>query len=704
MAQRANLEEVSHPLHEAYACLLSNGLDGAGEALRILVNEASRIERAQHLQAMPYERSAQRVDQANGYKSKTMLTRMGEITFEVPQVRSGGFYPSALERGSRSEQSVNLALAEMYVQGVSTRKVIEVLQKLVGPEVSISSTQISRCAEKLDTGLEAWRNRPLDETPYLLLDARYERVREAGQVVDCAVLVAVGVTVSGHRRVLGVSVALSEAEVHWRTFLDSLIKRGLRGVKFIASDDHAGLKAARKAMSGFNGVAVNPATNKIYLVNGTLNKVTILDATTNATSTVSTGSHPNRIAVNPATNKIYVLNYGGNSVTVIDGASNATSSVTVGVNPNDIVVNPVTNKIYVANFGSSNVTVIDGATSLTSTVAVGAGPYRLAVNPVTNKIYVANINSDDVTVIDGASHATRTIATGVGSGPSDVAVNPVTNKIYVANNSSDGVTVIDGATNATSIVAPGVQPWTIAVNPVTNKIYVTNRNAHTVSVIDGATQASLALTTGTGFSQPQEVALNPVSNKIYVLIGRVTDYAVMVIDGPTNSVSTLVMAGANPDPQALAVNSVTNKIYVANGSSSNDLAVITEAAVQTGGLTTRTSITPIPGNISRSSSPHFSLQLSSTALTPIRGAYYQVDSWQGAWQKAVAAGAGVYTATPAYLQPGTHVLYAFAVDGEDATANNTGNGASPQIGQMAAYVFTIKRAADLTPILMLLLD
>lgn len=252
MAQRVNSDEACHPLHEAYACLLANGLDGAGEALRILVNEASRIERSQHLQAMPYERSSQRVDQANGFKPKTVLTRMGEITFEVPQVRSGGFYPSALERGSRSEQSVNLALAEMYVQGVSTRKVIEVLQKLVGPEVNISSTQISRCAEKLDAGLEAWRNRPLDETPYVLLDARYERVREAGQVVDCAVLVAIGITTSGHRRVLGVSVALSEAEVHWRTFLDSLIQRGLRGVKLLVSDDHAGLKAARKAM--FAGV------------------------------------------------------------------------------------------------------------------------------------------------------------------------------------------------------------------------------------------------------------------------------------------------------------------------------------------------------------------------------------------------------------------------------------------------------------------
>ena len=101
----------------------------------------------------------------NGYKPKTMLTRMGEITFEVPQVRSSGFYLSALVRGSRSEQSMSLALAEMYVQEVSTRKVITVLQQLVGPPISISSTQISRCAEKLDAGLEAWRTRPLGEAP-----------------------------------------------------------------------------------------------------------------------------------------------------------------------------------------------------------------------------------------------------------------------------------------------------------------------------------------------------------------------------------------------------------------------------------------------------------------------------------------------------------------------------------------------------------
>ena len=243
MAQRVE----HHPLDAAFAALLTNGLDGAGEALRILVNEASKIERNHFLNAQPHARTVDRIDYANGFKPKTVMTRVGELTFEVPQVRGGGFYPSALEKGSCTEQALNIALAEMYVQGVSTRKVITVLQSLLGPEVSISSSQVSRAAEQLDVGLAAWRERPLDQTPYVSLDARYERVREGGRLVDCAVLVAVGITRDGHRRVLGVSVALSEAEVHWRAFLDSLVRRGLKGVELIVSDDHAGLKAARRA-------------------------------------------------------------------------------------------------------------------------------------------------------------------------------------------------------------------------------------------------------------------------------------------------------------------------------------------------------------------------------------------------------------------------------------------------------------------------
>ena len=236
--------------------MLTNGLDGAGEALRILVNEASKIERNHFLNAQPHERTIDRIDYANGFKPKTVMTRVGELTFEVPQVRGGGFYPSALEKGTRTEQALNIALAEMYVQGVSTRKVITVLQSLLGPEVSISSSQVSRAAEQLDVGLAAWRERPLDETPYVFLDARYERVREGGRLVDCAVLVAVGITETGHRRVLGVSVQLSEAEVHWRSFLDDLVRRGLTGVKLVVADDHAGLKAARRGRVPRRGVEV----------------------------------------------------------------------------------------------------------------------------------------------------------------------------------------------------------------------------------------------------------------------------------------------------------------------------------------------------------------------------------------------------------------------------------------------------------------
>jgi transposase-like protein len=168
----------------------------------------------------------------------------------VTQVRSRdgsslGFYPSALEKGVRSERALKLALAEMYVQGVSTRKVTRILEEMCGLEVS--STQVSRLASLLDDELEAWRNRPLGEVAYLLLDARYEKVRVQGRVISCAVLVAVGVLADGKRSILGVSVSLSEAEVHWREFLTRLQERGLYGVRMVTSDSHAGLKAALRA-------------------------------------------------------------------------------------------------------------------------------------------------------------------------------------------------------------------------------------------------------------------------------------------------------------------------------------------------------------------------------------------------------------------------------------------------------------------------
>lgn len=226
----------------------AEGLERIPELIRVIVNSAMQAEREQYLQAGRYERTEERIGHANGYKPKRVKTRVGEIDFEIPQVREGGFYPAALEKGMRSERALTITLAEMYVQGVSTRKVKTIIERLCGAEVSAS--QVSRATGELDGILQAWRGRPLSKMPFLFVDARYEKVRDNGQIRDAAVLLAVGVDESGKRQVLGVSVSLSEQEMHWRTFLQSLRKRGLDGVQLITSDDHAGLQAARRVVFG----------------------------------------------------------------------------------------------------------------------------------------------------------------------------------------------------------------------------------------------------------------------------------------------------------------------------------------------------------------------------------------------------------------------------------------------------------------------
>lgn len=228
--------------------IAAQGLDALPDLIRIVINTAMQAERQNYLQVEPYERSPERQGHANGYKPKTVTTRVGDITFNVPQVREGSFYPQALEKGLRSERALLLTLAEMYVQGVSTRKVAAITEQLCG--CAISSTQVSRATAQLDTVLEAWRQRPLGHCPYLFLDARYEKVRDGGQIRDVAVLLALGVTESGKRELLGVSVSLSEQEIHWRTFFRSLVERGLGGIQLIISDAHTGLQAARQAVFG----------------------------------------------------------------------------------------------------------------------------------------------------------------------------------------------------------------------------------------------------------------------------------------------------------------------------------------------------------------------------------------------------------------------------------------------------------------------
>ena len=228
--------------------LAEKGLEAVPELLRVMINNAMQAERSKYLQAEEYERTEDRRGHANGYKPKTVKTRMGEITFSVPQVREGGFYPAALEKGLRSERALVITLAEMYIQGVSTRKVKAITEQLCG--VEISAMQVSRAVAQLDAVLQEWRERPLGEITYLYVDARYEKVRQSGQVRDAAVLMATGITPKGERQVLGVSVSLSEHESHWKSFLKGLKDRGMKDVKLVISDDHEGLGAARRAVLG----------------------------------------------------------------------------------------------------------------------------------------------------------------------------------------------------------------------------------------------------------------------------------------------------------------------------------------------------------------------------------------------------------------------------------------------------------------------
>ena len=230
--------------------LLEDGLEnGLPNIAQLLMNTAMLLERTAHLGAEPYERgSAQRNGYANGFKPRSFQTAIGKLDLNVPQVRNSDapFQTSLLEKGSRSDRSLKAAIATMYVQGVSTRRVTKVMKDLCGFDVS--STQVSNLTAQLDDEFEKWRNRQLPEIIYLTLDATYYKVRIDGAVRDCATLIAIGVRRdNGKRMILGVSCSLNEGEVYWREFLNGLKERGIGIPELITSDAHSGLTAALKS-------------------------------------------------------------------------------------------------------------------------------------------------------------------------------------------------------------------------------------------------------------------------------------------------------------------------------------------------------------------------------------------------------------------------------------------------------------------------
>jgi len=230
--------------------LLERDGDFLKAALQGLVQAALEAEMTETIGAAKGERTETRLAYRSGYYSRALITRVGSLDLRVPQDRDGRFSTELFQRYQRSEKALVGALAEMYVQGVSTRKVKAVTEALCGH--SFSASAISNINKSLDEALRAFAERRLSEPfPYLILDARYERVREAGVIISQAVLIAVAVDGEGRRQIIGIDLANRESRTSWRDFVLALKERGLFGVEFVVSDDHEGLRQAiREVLPG----------------------------------------------------------------------------------------------------------------------------------------------------------------------------------------------------------------------------------------------------------------------------------------------------------------------------------------------------------------------------------------------------------------------------------------------------------------------
>lgn len=217
--------------------------DSFRELLREVLQEVLEQEMTEAIGAGKGERSPGRLGYRSGYYGRALVTRVGKLELRIPQDRQGHFSTQIFERYQRSEKALVSALAEMYIQGVSTRKVKAITEELCGHAFSASA--ISAVNKTLDESLERFAKRPLEEDyPYLVLDARYEKVRQEGVIRSQAVQIAIGINDEGRRQVLAVELANRESQTSWKDVLLELKSRGLRGVEFVVSDDHAGLKRA----------------------------------------------------------------------------------------------------------------------------------------------------------------------------------------------------------------------------------------------------------------------------------------------------------------------------------------------------------------------------------------------------------------------------------------------------------------------------
>ncbi|HEX4332092.1 MAG TPA: FG-GAP-like repeat-containing protein [Usitatibacter sp.] len=445
--------------------------------------------------------------------------------------------------------------------------------------------------------------------------------------------------------------------------------------------------------SGTGGVAIDITTNKIYVVNEFDDNISEIDGVTNAFTQIAlgTGVRPQHVEVNPVTHKIYV-NGGDANVYVIDEATHAVVALPVG-STGPMAIDPVTNKIYIvrqSTAATDEVSVLDGATNTWFTWGTDSfQPNELSLDPLRNIVYVSHYATGSVAAIPGDSTEDQphppTI--NVWTKPMALVVNPVTNLIYVINNDSRGpINILDGANfqpnTGTSLAPAGhaVGARVIAVNTVTNKIYAAFDNE--IIKIDGATNALTFIPVGsTPGSGAQAIAINTFTNKVYASLD---DGSVAVIDGDSNAVTTL--AGPAGPPLYIGVNPITNKVYAVGA----DVYVINGAeGISSVPMPLTTSISTLAGDTSGPNAS-FTFTASSTfspTATAVRTVYYQLDSTLGAW--TAANGAGPFTATTSALPAGPHTIHAFAADSQESPTIMNETSASPLIGTIASYSFTV---------------
>ncbi len=461
-------------------------------------------------------------------------------------------------------------------------------------------------------------------------------------------------------------------------------------------DGNANATSTLASLTGPAAVGVNPATNTIYLANNA-DSLTVVNGTTLATTTISTGSNGSDVAkgvvVNPITNTTYMLSAGASpsytgTVAAVNGMNNSVTSVSAGANSVAIALNPVTNIVYVLNEGipsqsyAGSLTVINGATNAASNIGISAQqPVAIAVNPVTDMIYVASVGSNPanpgtLTVINGATGSASTVT--VGADPIAIAVDSVTNTIYVANNNNGtgtgSVSVVSGATNAvTATISVSASPTGVVLNPLTDTVYV---EMSPITVINGATNGTSTITAVT----PAYLAVDTARNRIYS-IGA--NNSITVIDGATNTTES---AAAAQNARGIAVNPISGQVYIPNGSD-NTLTILNAAQSTTVPLTA--SITPLAGNATSNPNPTFTFNASSSTVTVPDGVYFQLDSLESGWN--VTTGSNPYQGTTPTLLPGLHILYAYAVDGQESALENTGvlEEGTITTGSIQAYEFLV---------------